>query len=81
LTFSHDIHSINTTAVSDTDLNDNGDKITLQDITYDTAGHITANKAHTYILPYGFKNVEVKEASSGVDNGAANAATIKANNT
>ena len=41
-----------------TDLNNPAtDSITIQDTTYDNAGHMTANQNHKYILPYGFKYI------------------------
>ena len=60
LVISHDIHTIDTEKVQDgTDLNATGaDTITIQDITQDNAGHLTANKNHTYTLPYGFKTIK-----------------------
>jgi len=46
---SHEIHTITTTAVSDTNLEAVSD-ITLYDLTFDEAGHVTANQAHKYLL-------------------------------
>lgn len=52
----HEVHSIETTEKTTTDLNNlKLDTITIQDTLYDEAGHLTANQNHTYILPYGFK--------------------------
>ena len=58
ITISHDIHTPTVSAKSQTDLNNPAtDSITIQDTTYDNAGHMTANQGHKYILPYGFKYI------------------------
>lgn len=58
ITISHDIHAPTVSAKSQTDLNNPAtDSITIQDTTYDNAGHMTANQDHKYILPYGFKYI------------------------
>lgn len=58
LTISHDIHTPTVSAKGQTDLNNPAtDSITIQDTTYDNAGHMTANQSHKYILPYGFKYI------------------------
>lgn len=58
ITISHDIHTPTVSAKSQTDLNNLAtDSITIQDTTYDNAGHMTANQDHKYILPYGFKYI------------------------
>lgn len=58
ITISHDIHTPTVSAKSQTDLNNPAtDSITIQDTTYDNAGHMTANQSHKYILPYGFKYI------------------------
>jgi hypothetical protein len=58
ITISHDIHTPTVSAKSQTDLNNPAtDSITIQDTTYDNAGHMTANQNHKYILPYGFKYI------------------------
>lgn len=58
ITISHDIHTPTVSAKSQTDLNNPAtDSITIQDTTYDNAGHMTANQEHKYILPYGFKYI------------------------
>nr|DAF37606.1 MAG TPA: hypothetical protein [Caudoviricetes sp.] len=31
---------------------------------FDAAGHITANKAHTYVLPYGYKTIKTSNDDS-----------------
>lgn len=65
LTFSHDIHTPNITNKAATNLNTPAlDTISLQDIAFDEAGHMTENRTHQYILPYGFKNVKVNQAES-----------------
>lgn len=58
ITISHDIHTPTVSAKNQTDLNNPAtDSITIQDTTYDNAGHMTANQNHKYILPYGFKYI------------------------
>lgn len=60
----HAIHAVDTTKKDDTNINDNGDTITLQDMVFDKAGHIIENRPHTYTLPYGFKKIEVINTAS-----------------
>ena len=75
IVISHDIHSPTTTAKADSDINNNGDKITIQDIEFDKAGHMTKNQAHSYILPYGFKKF------TGANSNAVTAPTTVASDT
>lgn len=72
---SHDIHDTTTAAKADSNINDNGDKITIQDIEFDKAGHMTKNQAHSYILPYGFKKF------TGANSNAVTAPTDAASGT
>lgn len=52
----HEVHAITTTAKTATNLNANStNTITIQDLLFDEAGHVTANQKHTYTLPYGYK--------------------------
>lgn len=52
----HEVHSILTTAKSGTNLNTNSTNyITIQDLVFDEAGHVTKNQTHRYTLPYGYK--------------------------
>lgn len=51
----HEVHVIDKAAAAVSDINGNGDTITIQDIDQDEAGHIKANKPHTYTLPFGYK--------------------------
>lgn len=81
LTISHDIHNIETTAATGTDLNDGTNTITIQDITLDAAGHVTKNKAHTYTLPYGYKNITPGASSSAVAEITSNTTSIIADST
>ena len=67
INIAHSIHSVDTTENTETDINDNGDTITLQDMVFDKAGHIIENHPHTYTLPYGFKKVKVVN-SAGASN-------------
>ena len=67
INIAHSIHSVDITKNTETDINDNGDTITLQDMVFDKAGHIIENHPHTYTLPYGFKKVKVVN-SAGASN-------------
>lgn len=64
INIAHSIHSVDTTEKTETDINDNGDTITLQDMVFDKAGHIIENHAHAYKLPNGFKKIEVINTES-----------------
>ena len=64
ISVAHAIHSVDTTKKAETDINDNGDTITLQDMVFDKAGHIIENHAHAYKLPNGFKKIEVINTAS-----------------
>lgn len=71
ITISHDIHTPTLTAKAASNINGNGDTITIQDITFDEAGHMTANQNHTYTLPYGFKTIKVTNTATDVVTDAA----------
>lgn len=71
ITISHDIHNFTTTNKTDSDINGNGDSITIQDIEFDEAGHMTANQKHKYTLPFGFKTIKVTNTVSDVVTDAA----------
>lgn len=60
----HEVHTINETKKTDTDLNNGTDTITVQDTIFDAAGHVTSNQNHTYTLPFGFKTVTVNNNSN-----------------
>jgi hypothetical protein len=66
ITISHDIHAIDDAAAEPTDLNNGTDTITIQDINFDAAGHVVANKSHEYTLPYGFKHIRTSSPSYGI---------------
>lgn len=73
----HEIHTPETQPKTATDLNNGtNNTITLQDITYDEAGHIIGDQPHTYTLPYGFKTITA--ANSDATSTGAN--TINNNN-
>lgn len=70
ITIAHEVHNIDKDAVKgETNLNNltleeqeagqDPNKIKIQDMSFDAAGHITANKTHTYVLPYNFRTVAV----------------------
>lgn len=83
ITISHDIHTPTVSAKGQTDLNNPAtDSITIQDTTYDNAGHMTANQNHKYILPYGFKYITTngRVSNNNIENLAAQG-QIAADNT
>lgn len=64
VTLAHEIHNIEEQPY-DTNLNlGKENTITVQDLTFDAAGHVTANHPHTYTLPYGFKFIKVSNSTS-----------------
>lgn len=81
INIAHSIHSVDTTEKAETDINDNGDTITLQDMVFDKAGHIIENHAHKYKLPNGFKNVTVVNTKSDAPEANATKSLAIANNT
>lgn len=80
ISIAHEIHGIQTNPL-ESNLNNNKDTITLQDLVFDKAGHVIKNQPHTYILPYGFKTITPVAQSSAVTNPIVNTADIIANNT
>lgn len=71
----HEVHNVDKDAIKDeTNLNNltpeeqkagqDPNKIKIQDMSFDAAGHITANKAHTYVLPYGYKTIKTSNDDS-----------------
>ena len=68
ITIGHVVNSIDITDATATDINGNGNTITVNDIINDLAGHITSNKAHTYTLPYGFKYITGNGGTLEADN-------------
>lgn len=83
LTISHDVHDITISAKTSTNLNNpKSDTITIQDTTYDAAGHVTGNQNHTYTLPYGFKTISTNgRASKDNTTNLGNQSDIVADNT
>lgn len=82
LVIAHEIHGVKTD-VKATNLNldnvastNNGDKIVIQDITFDAAGHVKSNQEHTYTLPYGFKTIKTNGRSTEVSENATGTPTI-----
>ena len=74
----HEVRPITNTPKDDTDL-DNSQTFTIQDLTFDNAGHVTANQTHTYKLPDNFKYVDVGAASINTSAGTSTAGVIEAN--
>lgn len=64
----HEVHEIDTAKADDTDINGNGDTITIQDTAYDEAGHLVSNKLHTYTLPFGYKVISDGATTSTAQN-------------
>ena len=81
INIAHSIHSVDTTENTETDINDNGDTITLQDMVFDKAGHIIENHSHKYKLPNGFKNIAVVNTKSDAPEANATKSLASANNT
>lgn len=69
----HGTHAIITAAKSKSDLNGGSgsslddDNITLQDLEFDEAGHVTHNQKHTYTLPYGYKTISTSKINNTND--------------
>jgi len=66
ININHFVDNIDTTAANNLDFNESGDRFTVTDISNDLAGHVTANKDHTYILPYNWKTISTLGANSVV---------------
>lgn len=81
ITIAHEIHNIDIANAADTNLNGNGDTITIQDTAYDIAGHVVENKKHKYTLPYGFKYITTNGVDSSINELTVNNQRIQANNT
>lgn len=83
ITIAHDVHTIDEVDATTTDLNQNAsvNSLTIQDIACDEAGHITENKRHTYVLPYGFNKILPGPASSSTSAVASNTVAINADST
>lgn len=81
LTIAHETHDIDTVVATATNLNNGTNTITIQDVTFDIAGHVTANKNHTYTLPYGYKTFTVGSQSTNVTDITTNTNSIIADNT
>lgn len=79
LAIAHKVNTITETAKDDTNLDGVGN-FTVQDITKDNAGHITAIQAHKYTLPYAWRNIKVNAASteSAGTTGESAAVTLEA---
>lgn len=77
ITIGHQVNTINTSAKSDTDLDEVG-KITIQDLTFDEAGHVTANQNHQYALPHAFKYIAIDEISTSTTAGSGQAGMLTA---
>lgn len=87
LTIAHEIHAVDEVAQT-SNLNTDevesesvSDKLTIQDIEFDAAGHVIMNRPHTYTLPYGFKTIAVTSESAETDGVAAAAGSVVAENT
>ncbi len=92
ISIAHEVHNIDKDAVNgETNLNkltlreqeagQDPNKIKIQDMSFDAAGHITANKAHTYVLPYGFRKITSSSTPDATTDATSNDDTISADNT
>lgn len=77
---SHEIHTITTTAKPNTDL-ETVSSFTVQDLTFDEAGHVTANQAHTYTLQNSFKTFNITGSSNSTNAITANTVDLVADST
>jgi hypothetical protein len=78
LTVAHEVHSIDNEPVKDATVLDSGTgTFTIQDITFDEAGHAKSNKAHTYKLPFAIRNIDVA-GSDAIDAGTTTAGKVEA---
>ena len=75
LVINHEVHEIDYAQAASSDINGNGDTITIQDIENDNAGHLIKNKKHTYTLPYGFKTITTNGRATEVSENAVSAPT------
>ena len=90
LQLAHEIHGIDT-KIQTTNKNIDGkdseldsDKITVQDLGFDRAGHVIKNRLHTHTLPFGFKTITTNGRGSNTDINATTTPTtsnIVADNT
>lgn len=80
ITIAHEIHDLDTVANADTDLNLVANTfITMQDMNFDAAGHITENKAHKYLLPFGVKYLDIVSAEENMkEDSASQSGTLTA---
>lgn len=72
LEIAHEVHPIDRIAVDGkTNLNDltgnDSNELVIQDMSFDAAGHIISDKAHTYVLPYGFKTIKTNGRAASND--------------
>jgi hypothetical protein len=81
LLIAHEVHAVDMVPQA-TNLNINQvasasatDKLVLQDIAFDKAGHVTQNRLHTYTLPYGFKTIKTNGRSTEVAENATGTPT------
>lgn len=65
LVLAHETHNIITTS-STTDFNavSSGNTLTIQDLVFDLAGHVTENKPHVFTLPYSYKTIGVSNTTN-----------------
>ena len=81
LFLAHEIHAVDMVPQA-TNLNADNvassnttDKLVLQDIVFDKAGHVIQNRPHTYTLPYGFKTIKTNGRSTEVSENATGTPT------
>ena len=80
LQISHKLRDNYAYSKSVTNFNNRGNSFEIPDWGYDQAGHITQVNGHSYILPSGFKTIQVGEDSVGENNETIAAPTIVAAN-
>lgn len=81
LSIGHEVNPITTTDINSITEPDDLDKkqiFVVQDLKFDSAGHVTHNQNHAYKLPDSFKQVAIGEASMIETNGIHNSGVIEA---
>jgi hypothetical protein len=77
LTVAHEVHGIDEAPIENATVLDGVGTFTIQDITFDEAGHAKSNKAHTYNLPFAIRNIDVA-GSDAISAGTTTAGKIEA---
>lgn len=81
LDIAHAVNPINEDEKTETNLN-NQSYFEVQDLTFDLAGHVTANQKHKYSMPFTYKTIQVGNINNAVSAGIGmqNSLNVVANN-